>query len=39
MPHLFAKTMFTDSVKKVEEEYGVREMGQLYEDSPVAHDR
>lgn len=38
MPHPFAKKMFTDSVKKIQEEYGVREMGQLFEDSPVAHD-
>ena len=38
MPHPYIKRLFTDTVKKVQEEYGVREMGQQLEDSPIAHD-
>ena len=38
MPHPYIKRLFTNTVKKVQEEYGVREMGQQLEDSPVAHD-
>ncbi|MCB1934425.1 MAG: pyridoxamine 5'-phosphate oxidase family protein [Nitrosomonas sp.] len=38
MPHPYVKRLFTDPVKKVQEEYGVRELGQQLEDSPVAHD-
>lgn len=38
MPHPYAKRMFTDTVKKVQEEYGVRESAQQMEDSPIAHD-
>ncbi len=38
MPHPYAKRLFTKTVKKIQEEYGVRESGQQLEDSPIAHD-
>lgn len=38
MPHPYVKRLFTGPVKKVQEEYGVRESGQQLEDSPIAHD-
>ena len=38
MPHPYVKRMFTNTVRNVQEEYGVRETGQQLEDSPIAHD-
>lgn len=38
MPHPYVKRLFTDSVKNVQEEYGVRKMGRQLEDGPIAHD-